>query len=109
MRNIRWINNPMITISVVRPEHGVSLSIFRLGDLQRFPSIKIFPDNKGPAESSFPMEWVSITSKPQGHVVIAHQHLERWILSGFSCENIDLGAFSEHWKGCSMTLMVEDC
>ncbi len=94
-----------IAISIIRPKYGVTLLSCRLDQLQDFPCLKIFPDNKGPGDSSFPMEGVSITSKPQGHMVIAYQHLEKWLLCGFACETVELGSFSEHWKGCRIIIV----
>jgi hypothetical protein len=37
-------------------------------------------------------------------LVIAYKHLERWVLSGFSCEIVDLSPFSEHWNGCNIVV-----
>ncbi len=102
------MHSATITITIVNPKHGVSLLRCSWAQLQRFPSMKIFPDNKGPADSSFPLEGVSIVSKPQGHMVIAYGHLEKWVLSGFVCETVDLGLFSEHWKGCRVMLMTDN-
>jgi hypothetical protein len=94
-----------ITISVVRPEHGVSIFTCDMDNIRTSDSLRLFPDNKEQRKTSFPGEGISIISKPQGHVVIAYQHLEKWILAGFSHEKVDLSFFSEHWKGCSITLL----
>ena len=94
-----------ITISVVRPKYGVSIFTFELEHIQRFRALRIFPDNKEQQDTLYPGEGITINSKPQGHVVIAYQHLEKWVLAGFSCENVDLGFFSEHWKGCNIMLL----
>ena len=102
------MHSTIITITIINPKHGVSLLRCSWAQLQGFPAMKVFPDNKGPTDSSFPLEGVSIISKPQGHVVIAYGHLEKWVLSGFACETVDLGLFSEHWKGCSIMLMTEE-
>ena len=93
-----------ITISVMRPEHGMQLMSIKKRKLQQFPVMKIFPDNKLPHESAFPADGVSIISKPQGHLVIAHQHHEKWVLSDFTCEIVDLDTFSQHWKGCRIVV-----
>lgn len=97
-------NHNNITITVFRPSYGVSILSCTSDDLRKFPSLKIFPDNKGPSESSFPGDSVSITIKPQGHIVVARQHMEKWVLSGASNETVDLGSFSNHWKGCFLIL-----
>jgi hypothetical protein len=94
------LDQSTVTISVVRPKHGISLFTCKMKQLMQFPVLKIFPDNKNKEESSFPGEGVTITSKPQGHLVIAYQHHEKWILSGFSSATVDIGSFSEHWSGC---------
>ena len=102
-------NDDTITIGILRPQHGIQLITTRMSQLRSFPALKVFPDNKRQDESVFPVEGVTITSKAQGHLVIAHQHLERWVLSGFTCESVDLSAFSEHWKGCSIVLFDNTC
>jgi hypothetical protein len=94
-----------ITISVVRPEHGVSIFTCDMENIQTSDALRLFPDNKEQRETSFPGEGITIISKPQGHIVIAYQHLEKWILAGFSHERVDLSFFSDHWKGCSVTLL----
>ena len=93
-----------VTIGITRPQHGVQLITARMDQINEFRALRIFPDNKHEGESRFPFEGVTITSKPQGHLVIAYQHLERWIFSGFSCEIVDLSPFSEHWNGCNIVL-----
>jgi hypothetical protein len=98
------MQNDTITIGITRPHYGVQLITTRMTQLSGFRALKIFPDNKDQDESLFPIEGVTITSKPQGHLIVAYQHLERWVLSGFSCEVIDLSSFSEHWKGCNIVL-----
>ena len=94
-----------ITISVMRPEYGVSILTCDLANIRTANALRLYPDNKEQMKTSFPGEGISVISKPQGHVVIAYQHLEKWILAGFSHEKVDLSFFSEHWKGCSITLM----
>ena len=109
-RNTQMLtNDDTITIGILRPQHGIQLMTMQMSQLRSFPALKVFPDNKRQDESVFPVEGVTITSKAQGHLVIAHQHLERWVLSGFTCETVDLSAFSEHWKGCSIVLFDNTC
>ena len=98
------MQNDTVTIGIMRPKHGVQLITTQMTQLRGFRALKVFPDNNYQEESDFPVEGVTITSKPQGHLVIAYQHLERWVLSGFSCEIVDLSPFSEHWRGCSIVL-----
>jgi hypothetical protein len=102
-------NDTTITIGVLRPQHGIQLITMRMSQLRSYPpALKVFPDNRRQDESVFPAEGVTITSKPQGHLVIAYQHMERWVLAGFACEPVDLSAFSEHWKGCTILLFDAD-
>ena len=68
------------------------------------PVFKIFPDKENQEKSEFPRDGVSIISKPQGHLLVAHQHREKWILAGFVYEVINLDEFSRNWKGCSIVL-----
>ena len=99
-------NTNSVTIRVFRPMYGVDITSCSLEYLEAFPVMKIFPDNMGRADSSFPGEGVTITSTKQGHLVVAYQHIyEKWILSGGSSSSavVDLGTFSEYWKGCSVT------
>ena len=103
------MQNDPITIGILRPQHGIQLITTRISQLHTFPVLKVFPDNRHQDESVFPAEGVTITSKPQGHLVIAYQHMERWVLAGFTCETVDLGAFSEHWKGCTILLFDNAC
>ena len=93
-----------ITMGIVRPLHGIQMISYKLKRLQNFPVMKIFPDNKLQHESAFPAEGLSIISKPQGHIIIAHEHHEKWVLSDFTCEVVDLDVFSEHWKGCRIVV-----
>lgn len=93
-----------VTIGIIRPQHGIQLITARMDQLNEFRALRIFPDNKHQDESHFPVEAITITSKPQGHLVIAYKHLERWVLSGFSCEIVDLSPFSEHWNGCNIVV-----
>ena len=109
------MRNDDLTISVSRPSSSSSSSSSsdmvvvvvvtscRMETLGKYPVMKIFPDNMGREDSLFPSEGVTITSKEQGHLVVAYQHYEKWILAGFSRETVELGTFSEHWKGCSIT------
>ena len=97
-----------ITISIIGSEYGVRLITCKTENLMAYPAMTIFPDNKERTQSLFPSEGVTITIKPQGHLVVAHQHIEKWILEGFSCEKVDLGSFSENWKGCSMILLKDE-
>lgn len=92
---------------ITHPNHEARHFTCSLARLREFPSFKIFPDNKGHKESCFPKEGLSITRKPQGHMVIAYQHMEKWILSGSCCKTVDLGAFTEHWKGFSIRLVSD--
>jgi hypothetical protein len=94
--------NNTITIGITRPHHGLQLITMQMAELEHFPALKIFPDHNNQDMSIFPREGITIISKPQGHLVVAHQHLEKWILAGYSCEIVDLESFSEHWKGCSI-------
>ena len=91
-------------MGIVRPLHGIQMISIEVKRLQQFPVIKIFPDNKLQNESAFPTEGLSIISKPQGHVIIAHEHHEKWVLSDFTCEVVDLDVFSKNWKGCRIVV-----
>ena len=93
-----------ITIGVTRPQYGLEMMTVQLAKLDRFPVFKIFPDKENQEKSEFPRDGVSIISKPQGHLLVAHQHREKWILAGFVCEVINLDEFSRNWKGCSIVL-----
>ena len=94
----------MVTISVMRPNHGIQLLTIELAHLR---GLKIFPDNKTREESAFPRDGVTITGKSQGHLVIAQQHTEKWVLAGFSCAIVDLSSFSDQWKGCSVIVFSD--
>ena len=87
-----------ITITVTRPKHGVCI-------FTHDQKTRIYPDNEETEDTVFPGECITVISKPQGHVVVAYKHMERWLLAGFSCEKVDLGRFSDHWDGCNMTLL----
>jgi hypothetical protein len=97
----------MITISILRPNHGMQLLTVDPKNL--LVGYLIFPDNKPKEDSAFPREGVTITSKRQGHLVVAHQHMEKWILSGFSSAAVDLSSFADNWKGCCVMFFSEDC
>ena len=97
------MQNMMITITVSRPMHQVNVTSCSMEKLEAFPVMNIFPDNVGREDSSFPEEGITIISKKQGHLVVAYRHIyEKWILSEFSRETLELGTFSECWKGCSI-------
>ena len=94
----------MVTITILRPNHGLQLLTMDLTHLRGF---RIYPDNKTREESVFPADAVTITGKSQGHLIIAQQHTEKWVLTGFSCATVDLSSFSDHWKGCSLIVFSD--
>lgn len=85
----------MIIACIVRPNQQSELSI--LGE----STLKIYRYQNEHAE----IDKVTITRKPQGHLVVAHQHLEKWVLHGFQCQYVDLSSFSHKWSGCFITLI----
>ncbi len=95
----------MITITIMRPNHGIQLLTV---DPMHLVGYSIFPDNKPRDGSDFPHEGITITRKHQGHLVIAHRHMEKWVLSGFSSAAVDLSSFSDNWKGCCVMFLSED-
>jgi hypothetical protein len=99
---ISKMDHRAITIGVTRPLYGLELMTLQLDTLKSFPVFKIFPDKQDHEKSKFPRDGVTIISKPQGHLLVAHQHREKWILAGFVCEVVDLGGYSENWNGCSI-------
>jgi hypothetical protein len=73
-------------------------------NLHSFNFTKIEIESSVKQDTSSKMESITITRKPQGHLIIAHEHFEKVLLAGFKHESFDLGTFSENWKGCSITL-----
>lgn len=85
----------MIIVCIARPDQQSELSI--LGE----SILKIYRHQNEHIE----INKVTVTRKPQGHLVIAHQHLEKWVLHGFQCRSVDLGSFSHEWSGCVVTMI----
>jgi hypothetical protein len=99
-----------LLLSVIRP-HCAEVSVIvacNLKQLEGFPVLKIFPDNVEKESTAFPSEGISITSTKKGHLIIALEHREKVMLSGFSHETLDLSSFSEHWKECSITVELSE-
>lgn len=94
-----------VTISIVRPNHGIQLITAEPAHLSGYV---IYPDNKEKMDSAFPRDGVTITRKHQGHIVVAHKHMEKWVLSGFNCATVDLSSFSNQWKGCCLMIFSEE-
>jgi hypothetical protein len=85
-------------VVVTRPAHGEQK--ITLG----FAQLRIFPDNKPQEESAFKQDGVTLTGKPQGHLVVARQHMEKWALAGKSDTRINLSPFADSWIGCSIRI-----
>ena len=99
----------MITISILRPDHGIE--IFSMDEFawSTHKTIHIYPDGvkKDQNESDFPYTAITIMRKHPGHFVIAQNDRERWVLKGFTTDIIDLGVFSPEWHGCNAVFLME--
>ncbi len=72
--------------------------------LEKYPMVKFEIEPSVDQVTPLSRQYITITSKPRGYLIIAHGHLEKVLPPTFKSEPFDLGTFSENWKGCSITL-----